>query len=101
MPGILSIDGPLGYHGDEIYFNEHDGTKMSDLAPALIDQLPQGAKIESNGRNEAWISHWDDEALAKLDGRVFEIRFSQVSEIDERGEETWLEDRADLLPVKI
>ena len=89
----LSIDGPKGIIGDDIYFSEHDGVKISGLAQAPIGSLPKGAKIESNGRDEAWISHWNDEALAALDGRTFDIRFTQTFD----GEENWIEDSATII----
>jgi len=97
LPHVLSIDGPKGFAGDDIYFSEHDGSKISDLAPAFLDQLPKGAKIESNNRDEAWVSHWDDEALAALDGRTFRIRFVQTFEVDEDGDTNWIEDSATLV----
>jgi len=97
LPNVLSIDGPKGITGDEIYFSEHDGEKISGLAPAFIDQLPKGSKIESNGKNEAWVSHWDDEALATLDGRTFNVRFVQTFEVDEDGDLNWIEDSATLI----
>lgn len=96
-PYALSIDGPNHITGDEIYFSEHDGEKIISLAPAFIDQLPNGAKIDSNGRNEAWISHWDDEALSALDGRTFHVRFVQTFEVDEDGWFNWIEDSATLI----
>jgi hypothetical protein len=97
LPFILTIDGPRGLVGDDIYFSENDGEKISSLGPAFMDMLPKGAKIESNGRSEAWISFWDDEALADFDGRVFDIRFTQTYDIDQDGDMTWIKDDATLI----
>jgi hypothetical protein len=92
-PYVLSIDGPDGITSEGIYFGEHDGTKMSALAPAFISHLPKGAKIESNNRNEAWVSHWDDQALSRLDGRTFWVRYRQLFDADEN----WIGDSATLI----
>jgi hypothetical protein len=97
LPNVLSIDGPHGLVGDDIYFSECDGERINSLATAFIDQLPKGAKIETNGKNEAWVSHWDEKALKSFDGRAFSVRFTQTCEVDEDGDEVWLENSATLI----
>jgi len=84
----LSVSPPKGIKGDDIYFSEHDGVKVSDLAPAFMCHLPRGSTIESNGIDKAWVAYWDDDALSVLDGCVFNIRFVQVFDAD--GNEQWL-----------
>jgi len=76
----LSVSPPKGIKGDDIYFSEHDGVKISDLAPAFMCHLPQGATI----------AYWDDDALSVLDGCVFNIRFVQMFDVDADGNEQWV-----------
>jgi hypothetical protein len=95
LPHVITIDGPNGLVGDDIYCNESDGSRAQDWLPNEI--IPTGGKLESDGR-EAWISHWNDETLAQLDGRTYQVRFSQTFEINEDGENEWISDEATVLP---
>lgn len=95
LPHVLTLEMPHGYiatSDGELYFDEHDGTRFSSLWPALAPIFPKGAKAETNGRNEAWISHYNNEALAWFDGRRFTIRYTE--EIHHDGE---FSERAELL----
>lgn len=99
LPTVITLNGPRGYikgDGGEIYFDEHDGASLCLLVPAIADFLPSGFKAESNGKNDAWISHWNDEALAELDDRKFKIRMTQKFNIDADGETDWTEDTVSL-----
>jgi len=96
LPHVISIDGPNGFLGDDIYFSEHDGTAAADWLPEEI--IPDGGKLESNGKNEAWISHWNNETLEALDGREFKIRFTQVfEEVD--GDMELLKETSEVIPT--
>ena len=90
-PCILSVSSPKGIKGDDIYFSEHDGVKVSDLFPAFMHHLPAGATIESNGIDEAWVAYWDDDALTSFDGCTFVVRFVQVFEVDANGNTLWVQ----------
>lgn len=96
LPFILSVNLTVSRADDGIRFDEHDGTSATELAAAFAGLFPAGAKIESNGRNEAWVSFWDDEELKKFDKKSFDVIFEQVSSVDEYGNEEWLENRASL-----
>lgn len=80
-----------------LYLSESDGTRLSELFSALKAVLPDGATIYSNGRNEAWVAHWDQEAMRKLDGAIFHIEFVQCFDYDEALGDIWVEDKTKLL----
>lgn len=84
---VLSVEMPTGYvPGDdgEIYLNEHDGTRFASLWPALAPLFPKGSTPDSDGKNEAWVSHGSGEKLAEFNGKFFTVRLTQ--ETDEGGE---------------
>lgn len=87
LPNVLSVEMPGSYipgEGGEIYLDENDGTRFSSLWPAIQGQFPKGSTADSNGKTEAWISSWDDDALKSFDGKRFSIRLTQGE--DEDGE---------------
>lgn len=89
LPNVLSVDMPGSYipgDGGEIYLDEHDGTRFSFLWPAIQDQFPKGSTAHSNGKTEAWILSWDQNALKAFGGRQFSILLTQGE--DENGEFT-------------
>lgn len=80
-----------------LYLSESDGTRLQELSPALASVLPPGAIINSNGRNEAWVEHWDQETMRKLDGTSYRIEFTQCFDQDEALGDVWVEDKVKLL----
>jgi hypothetical protein len=85
LPSILSVEMPGSYipgEGGEIYLDEHDGTRFASLWPALEPLFPKGSTADSNGKTEAWVSHWSGEDLAALDGKRFTVRLTQNTDKD-------------------
>jgi hypothetical protein len=66
------------------YLSEHDGLSMVELFGAVKHLFPEGTKAENNGRDQAWVSHWDDVALAEYAGKTYCVRSSL--ELDEDGD---------------
>jgi hypothetical protein len=80
LPNVLSVEMPGSYifgEGGELYLDENDGTRFSSLWPAIQSFFPKGSTADSNGKTEAWISSWDDDALKSFDGKRFLIRLAQ------------------------
>jgi len=90
-PNVLEIEGPQGYipceEGGHIYFSESDGTKIAELSEAFLEILPKGTSWEDGGQfHLPFISHWDDDALAKLAEQSFEVRYAETWDKDDLGD---------------
>jgi hypothetical protein len=66
------------------YLSEHDGLSAIELFGAVEHLFPDDVKAENNGRDQAWISHWDREKLAEYAGNTYRVR-STIT-IDEDGD---------------
>lgn len=78
---VLDVAGPH-------CFDENDGASLTALLPAFAD-LAREMKIETNGKNDAWLSTWDSENLLKLAGKTITVEYSEVAEIID-GEESYV-----------
>jgi hypothetical protein len=85
LPNVLSVQMPSGFApGDngDIYLDEHDGTRFASLWPAIKALFPKGATADSNGKDESWISSWNDDALKAFDNKRFSILLTQGEDKD-------------------
>lgn len=73
--------------------SEHDGLSCCELYPAVAHLFPKGAKAESNGRNSAWVSHWNDEELTEMAGKHYRVRVARKWIMEDDGTDMDLENQ--------
>jgi hypothetical protein len=100
-PYRIDVVADGGFKGN-LYLSENDGLSLTVLAPAFKSLLPEGAKWESNGREDVWISHWNDDALCEFDGKYAIVRVTETfSEPDEDGEVEYESTEVELIKTNI